>query len=352
MSELKTNKISTNDQNNVAIDNALNLKSYTEVQRDALTAVAGDMIYNTDSTSPEFYNGSSWEVLKTPTVTQVDYLIIAGGGSGGNGQDSAANGGGGGAGGYRTTWNSESNGGGSSTETPLTTIDTQTNYTVSVGAGGAQNSYENGGDSYFRNTNTGLDITSKGGGSGGGWSSVAAASGGSGGGAGGGGSNGASALTSPTVQGYGGGAMEGASPYRAGGGGGAGEAGDTDGKSAGGDGLASTITGSSFTRGGGGGGAGDGSLFPAGEGGGANGVTYTSGSHPVAATANTGGGGGGGASRSYNKYGSQGGSGVIIFRYPNSYSITFGAGVIGTESATGSDKYAVITGGTGTVSWS
>ena len=37
MSELKTNKISTNDQNNVAIDNALGLKSYTTTQRDALT---------------------------------------------------------------------------------------------------------------------------------------------------------------------------------------------------------------------------------------------------------------------------------------------------------------------------
>ena len=44
MSELKTNKISTNDQNNVAIDNALGLKSYTEAQRDALTASAGDVV--------------------------------------------------------------------------------------------------------------------------------------------------------------------------------------------------------------------------------------------------------------------------------------------------------------------
>ena len=37
MSELKTNKISTNDQNNVAIDNALGLKSYTTAQMNALT---------------------------------------------------------------------------------------------------------------------------------------------------------------------------------------------------------------------------------------------------------------------------------------------------------------------------
>ena len=137
-----------------------------------------------------------------------------------------------------------------------------------------------------------------------------------------------------------------------GGGGGAGAAGNSDGQSAGGDGLASTITGSSVVRGGGGGAGGDGQLNPAGEGGGANGVTYTSGSHPAHATANTGGGGGGGASRAYNRNGSSGGSGVIILRYPNGYSISFGAGVTGTESATGSDKYAVITAGTGTVSWS
>ena len=46
MSELKTNKIQTNDTNNVAIDNAIGLKSYTTTQRDALTSVAGDIIYN------------------------------------------------------------------------------------------------------------------------------------------------------------------------------------------------------------------------------------------------------------------------------------------------------------------
>ena len=55
MSELKTNKISTNDQNNVAIDNALGLKSYDTAGRDALTSVAGDMIYNTTTTKAEYY---------------------------------------------------------------------------------------------------------------------------------------------------------------------------------------------------------------------------------------------------------------------------------------------------------
>ena len=60
MSELKTNQISTNDSNNVAIDNSLNLKSYTTTQRDALTSAAGDIIYNTTDSKVQFYNGSSW----------------------------------------------------------------------------------------------------------------------------------------------------------------------------------------------------------------------------------------------------------------------------------------------------
>ena len=63
MSELKTNKIATNDANNVAIDNSLKLKSYTTTQRDALTSVAGDIIYNTTTSKAQFYNGSSWSDL-------------------------------------------------------------------------------------------------------------------------------------------------------------------------------------------------------------------------------------------------------------------------------------------------
>ena len=47
MSTLETNSIGKYSGNNVSIDDALNLKSYTTTQRDALTSVAGDMIYNT-----------------------------------------------------------------------------------------------------------------------------------------------------------------------------------------------------------------------------------------------------------------------------------------------------------------
>ena len=59
--------------------------------------------------------------------------------------------------------------------------------------------------------------------------------------------------------------------------------------------------------------------------------------------------GGGGAA----DYGS-GGSGIIVLRYPDNYTITFGAGVTGTQSsASGGYKRATITAATaGTVSWS
>ena len=36
------------------------LKSYTTTQRDALTAVVGQMIYNTSTSKIQAYAGSSW----------------------------------------------------------------------------------------------------------------------------------------------------------------------------------------------------------------------------------------------------------------------------------------------------
>jgi len=63
MSELKTNKISTNDGNNVAMDCSLNLKSYTTTARNALTSAAGDIIYNETDNKVQFYNGSAWSDL-------------------------------------------------------------------------------------------------------------------------------------------------------------------------------------------------------------------------------------------------------------------------------------------------
>ena len=63
MTNVKVNTISTSSGNNVAITCSLNLKSYTTTQRDALTSVAGDTIYNTTDNKVQFYNGSSWNDL-------------------------------------------------------------------------------------------------------------------------------------------------------------------------------------------------------------------------------------------------------------------------------------------------
>jgi len=63
MTNVKVNTISTSSSNNVAIDCALNLKSYTTTERNALTSAAGDMIYNTTDSKVQFYNGSSWNDL-------------------------------------------------------------------------------------------------------------------------------------------------------------------------------------------------------------------------------------------------------------------------------------------------
>jgi len=240
MSELKTNKISTNDQNNVAIDNALGLKSYTTAQRDALTSAVGDIIYNTTTSKVEAYTGSDWTQLGGLDLKAIDYLVIAGGGGGS--KTNSYGGSGGGAGGYRTSYNSETSGGNASAETP-NYISTGTNYTITVGAGGAVGS--DGNESQFgkivsvyggRGINHPSDFGRHGG------------NGGSGGGS-----------TSGQAYGVlGQGSDGGASPQ--GGGGGAGAVGTTGGAYGtaeqgvnGGNGLASTITGSSVTRAGGGG---------------------------------------------------------------------------------------------------
>tara|TARA_A200000159_G_scaffold164843_1_gene196710 strand:+ start:2641 stop:2832 length:192 start_codon:yes stop_codon:yes gene_type:complete len=63
MATLKVNTISKSSGNNVAMQDPLNLKSYTTTQRDALTSAAGDMIYNETDSKVQFYNGSAWNDL-------------------------------------------------------------------------------------------------------------------------------------------------------------------------------------------------------------------------------------------------------------------------------------------------
>ena len=68
--------------------------------------------------------------------------------------------------------------------------------------------------------------------------------------------------------------------------------------------------------------------------------------------ANTGGGGGGaawpGSGWGYN--GSSGGSGVVILRYPNTYTLTNpGSGLTMSTATDGSDKVTTLTAGTGNI---
>ena len=74
---------------------------------------------------------------------------------------------------------------------------------------------------------------------------------------------------------------------------------------------------------------------------------------PAAAsgTANTGGGGGGGGGSSATAgVSGAGGSGVVILRYPNTFTISQ-SGLTLSTATSGDDKVTTITAGTGTVSF-
>jgi hypothetical protein len=309
---------------------------------------------NGDSAASSASNSATPEA---PIV--VDYLVVAGGGSGGNAKNNnSGTAGGGGAGGLRSTVTATGRGG--TLETALN-ITKGTNYTVTVGAGGATagtNQSSNSGSNSVFST-----ITSTGGGGGsGGASGGNALNGGCGGGAGDTDTTGAAGTTG---QGYDGGDATATAQSGAGGGGGAGAnggsrpelLGNQNGVSgAGGAGVAVSITGSSVTYAGGGGGGGSnqasgqyGATAGAGGtgGGGAGGAFNGNGTN---GTANLGGGGGGGGAGGDNS--GAGGSGVVILRYLTSAgTITIGAGLTGSTATSGSYKVTTLTAGTGNVSW-
>jgi hypothetical protein len=327
----------------------------------ANTVINTPELLNLDSTTGAtvLAKGTVNERPPSPTFS-VNYLVVAGGGGGGGGQQA---GGGGGAGGYRSSVAGESSGGNTSAETPLA-LTKSTNYAVTVGEGGAGGSSSYGGNGTNSVFST---IISTGGGGGGTGSSYAGQDGGSGGGASDrNGQNGGTAVTSPVTQGFSGANITGLnSSYRGGsGGGGAGQAGQlgtypgggyTGVGGDGGDGLASSITGTSTYRAGGGAGGSQGTSVQGigGQGGGGNGES-TSNNSGSSGTPNTGGGGGG--SNYYSSFtGYDGGSGIVIVRYPNAYDITVGSGLTtGTlNTAVGSnEKYTTFTAGTGTISFS
>jgi hypothetical protein len=281
----------------------------------------------------------------SPVPYSIDFLVVAGGGGGGYGN---GGGGGGGAGGYRT-----------STETgilPGTVV------TVTVGDGGA--GATSGGVVSSSGSNSSISgsglttITSAGGGGAGTYNGVAGVAGGSGGGGGGSNSTGGAGgsgntpSTSPSQGNNGGaGTTSGNTPYiNGGGGGGASAIGTTptnvSGGGNGGDGTASSITGSSVPYAGGGGGGAENSPAGGGTGGiGGGGAGGASGNVAgVAGTINTGGGGGGGG---YNLapaiYGANGGKGVVILSMPlaNFSNTTTGSP---TESDDGTTKVLIFNG--------
>jgi hypothetical protein len=248
-----------------------------------------------------FNTGANFTVTTLGDIGTVEYLVVAGGGGGNHPQ-----GAGGGAGGYRAA-------------TGFSV--TASTYTITVGAGGANEGFD-GADSIFST------ITSTGGGAGGSLNggSDPANTGGSGGGGSGDGSvqfygaAGNTPSTSPS-QGNAGGNGKLGSPYPSGGGGGSGAVGAAGNTIAGqggvgGVGTANDIitTGTDVYYSGGGGGGGYSTVSTGGAGG--NGGGGTGGQLSVAGTSgSTNKGGGGGGSGSSIGGSGAGGSGIVIIRY-------------------------------------
>ncbi len=69
-------------------------------------------------------------------------------------------------------------------------------------------------------------------------------------------------------------------------------------------------------------------------------------------SANTGGGGGGYGGLASGYKGGNGGSGVVIIKYPDTRTITVGAGLTSSTSTSGGFKVTTFTAGTGSVSFS
>ena len=335
----------------------------------ANTVINTPELLNLDSTTGAtvLAKGTVANRPETPTFS-LDYLVVAGGGGGTYSTSS-----GGGAGGLRTSYGSTS-GGGAGAE-PSLNVASGASFTVTVGAGGPKINASNisspsrGGNSVFGtitslgggigangNDSDGIPWKQGGSGTGGTYSSNPGGQGTAG-------------------QGFRGGSINGAPNYKAGGSGGAGGVGldatgsDFSGASGnGGPGLAVNILNATnaatasvgevsgsdvYYAGGGGGGSDSFRNRPAGSGGlggGGNGGYYSNGTN---GTANTGAGGGGGANRPSTMEGGDGGSGVIILRYPNSVSATVNGATqaSGSPFTEGNDKITVLTSGTGTITF-
>ena len=328
-----------------SLPDGITLNSSSGVISGTTPSVTSSTNYNftvraTDAQNQDTNRAFSLTVLPPTAPTSVDYLVVAGGGGGGFG----SGGGGGGGGGLRTATGYA--------VTPGST------YTVTVGEGGQASSSQ--GTPGAGNPSTFATITAAGGG-GGAPNFVPNGQGGSGATGGGGATYASSggAGTSPYVAfaGFGGtgtlGFNGGNGRYgltpdnltSGGGGGGMGSAGnsiDANGNGNGGAGLSSSYSGTLTTySGGGGGGTYNSSVRPnpantaIGRDGGANGSRTT----PANAESNRGGGGGGGGD---GNPGSNGGSGVVIVRYLDTY---------GAASATTGNPTVTVSGGYRIYKW-
>ncbi len=335
------------------------ISSYTSSFQ-AISATGGTVsnvtINNISYRIHTFTSNGTFATTNVGSNSRIDYLIVAGGGGGG--MDMGGGGGGGGA--LAGTAN----------------LANSTSYTVTVGAGG----WGAPGGSQFRGDGAGpqpgahqftipatdganssfiggnISLTAIGGGAGGSsyyqyTPGATGNNGGSGGGASGYSDGGTRSGGNGTAgQGFAGGT--GGGQYYSGGGGGAGGPGISSGPTGryatGGPGIRNDILGTSYFWGGGGGGSaysfgfgGDGGI--GGGGGGAVGTTFGGigynngnaggGGSPGSQTntrggnaaPNTGGGGGGGSHYNATNPGGNGGSGIVIIRYPlqdTSYSVT------------------------------
>ena len=300
----------TADTNNITITSSDNINGASDDVLINYERGGVSMVYVDSTQGWIAYNAANETaeaLINIPNTLTVDYLVVAGGGGGG-GYIS----GGGGAGGLRTSYGTTSGGGGSA-ESPLL-ISFNTNYTVEVGPGGSPGAVGGsastpGSDSIF------ASITSIGGG-GGATTTVPNPSGtgfsGGNGGSGGGNrayNSGAAVGQGTANQGYDGATGTSSGGYGGGGGGAGGPGTNTVLNSyqiAGGPGLAVSITGSSVT-------------YAAGGHGGRE-VSYVS---PTDAANNTGDGGNGKPDGTISgQSGAAGGSGIVVLRYPNSYTIT------------------------------
>ena len=330
-----TNSVTLTSSNNI-----LGSSSNYEIISNNVSAI---LIYTDATKGWKVKTGANEGTNTLINRINVDFLVVAGGGAGGSNI-----GAGGGAGGLRTSYGSTS-GGGSSAESSLN-LNFSTNYTVTVGTGGAGSTGTSiqGGDG---SNSVFATITSIGGGGGGNQTiaSGAGRNGGSGGGAGGigGGATGGSGTSN---QGYAGGNSQ---SSQSGGGGGAGQIGQNGVASPaaagdGGDGLAVSITGTSTYYAGGGGGMDTTGTYDGqgGLGGGGYGEEST---NAQSGTANTGGGGGGTRG---SQFSGNGGSGIVILRYPNTATITVGAGLTSSTATDGSFKVTTFTAGTDSISFS